>query len=634
MDQLKYRPHIDGIRAIAVVSVLLFHLEYHFIPGGFVGVDVFFVISGYLITRLIYQDTQRGEFSFRRFYMRRIRRLAPALIATLVATFAVAVIFLTPQHFQRFSGALLSSVFSVSNFYFWAESGYFDASAELKPLLHTWSLSVEEQFYLLWPALIFFCRSLSARQLVWIFVALGFASLVAAKLMTAYAPSASFFLMPFRVYEFALGAGLAMLPVADRLRERYKEPLVLIGLLLIVISVVWFDKNTPFPDIYALVPCLGAACLLAGGTARFSGWLLRNPVSVFLGKISYSLYLVHWPIVVLYKHISFEDVVIGKTRIALLIMTLVAAVLLHRYIENRFRQPRSSQAVHRPVLRFAWLALPLVVGLSSLHAYATDGWRGRFDKSVIDAVGDVEAKQLIRRKFIDTPESLSNLPFDADWPVRILVMGDSHATDAFNALHLANPVTARISIRRLEIDDVCLYLFNDGAVSEEPVHVQRRCEVHFNQLKASPRLDDANHVVLSTRWDRRSFEHLPAFITYLESRNNKVTVMGRTAEFRNVPALVLKNGLGAETPKLLAAERDESLDKLNEQLKLLSEELGLGFIDKLPFLCDVQKQHCDVIDTDGRILYTDYGHWTLEGARLFGDRMWKGSHFKALLSEL
>lgn len=628
MEPLNYRPHIDGIRAIAVLSVLLFHLEYRFIPGGYVGVDVFFVISGYLITRLIYKDTQLGQFSFRRFYIRRIRRLGPALLATLVVTFIVAIVFLTPQHLQRFGGALLASVFSVSNLYFWAESGYFDASADLKPLLHTWSLSVEEQFYLLWPALIFFCRSLTARQLLWLFLALGVASLLAAKLMNAHAPSATFFLMPFRVYEFAIGAALAMIPAADTIANRYREPLTLTGIALILYSVLFFDKTTPFPDIYALIPCIGAACLIAGGTASFSGWLLRNPVSVFLGKISYSLYLVHWPVVVLYKHISFEDVVVGKTRIALLLLTFVLAVALNRLIENRFRVASSDSSGKSKYRKIAWIGVPLIVSLASLHAYAIDGWSGRFDKAVINAIGDVDAKQLIRREYIETPQSLSNLPFDENLPVRILVMGDSHATDAFNAMHLANPAPEKVSIRRLEIDDVCLYLFTDGAVSTEPAHVQLRCQQHFEYLQSSTLLDQANRVVLSTRWEISSFEHLPAFVDYLESRDNQVIVMGRTAEFRNVPSLVLKNGLSENIKQLLAQERNGSLDSLNEQLSKLSTALNLVYIDKLPFLCTSPASHCDVIDQNGKILYTDYGHWSMEGAKFFGDRLWSIDRFR------
>ena len=626
-----YEPHIDGVRCIAVLSVLLYHFEYKFIPGGFVGVDVFFVISGFLITRLLLADVKRETFSFRRFYMRRIRRLAPALIATLVASFVVASFFLTPSHFQRFSGASLASLLSFSNFYFWAESGYFDASAELKPLLHTWSLSVEEQFYLVWPALIFFMRGKAAKFIATVFIVLFAVSLAAAWIGNAHIPSATFFLMPFRVYEFSIGALLALMPLARFRGYRWNEIMVALGLVLAYISVTQFNKGTAFPDINALLPCAAAALLIAFGTSPILGLVLRNRLSVFIGKISYSLYLVHWPVVVLYKHASFDDVVVGKTRIALLAMTFALAIALHYLIENRFRTPRPI--VHRGRIRraAAWLAAPLLVVIGSVHAFSTDGWSGRFDREVIAAIGNVDAKQLLRREFIEEADSMSNLPFDEDRLVRLLVMGDSHATDAFNALYLANPMPETVSVRRLEIDDVCLYLFVDDGVTTEPEHVQARCRDHLAHLKASPLLDDATHVVLSTRWEESSFDYMPAFTTYLQSRNNKVIVMGRTGEFKNVPSMVLKAGLNESTAMNLAQDRNTSLDSLNEKLRKLSESLSLAYVDKVPYLCTEDTTQCDVVDADGKILYTDYGHWSMEGARYFGERIWLDGRFVGLL---
>jgi len=625
MNQLKYRPEIDGIRALAVVSVLLFHLEYKFIPGGFVGVDVFFVISGYLITQLIYKDAHANTFSFKRFYTRRIRRLAPALIAVLCATFVVSSVFLTPDHFQRFSGALLSSVFSVSNIFFWMESGYFDASADLKPLLHTWSLSVEEQFYLVWPALIFFCRRQSASVLLGVFVALGVVSLIAAKMLNAQQPDATFFLMPFRVYEFALGAGLAMLPLAGVIQNRWREPACLAGLLLVIYSVLVFDKTTPFPDVYALVPCIGAVLLLAGGGAPVSGWLLRNPLSIWLGKISYSLYLVHWPVVVLYKHITFEDVIVGKTRIALLLITVLAAAVLWLTVENRFRATSGAvQSIAAP-RSGPWFAVPALLIVLAGHAYAFNGWSGRFDPAVIAAIGNIEEKQRIRRQFIENPDSLSNLPFDNDRKLNLLIMGDSHATDVFNALYFNLQNNNSISIRRLEIDDTCLHLFAAQAAPEQSSNAQIRCDTQFTAVQTSELLRAADHIVISTRWETSSLQYLDEFADFLRQDNRELVIMGRTAEFKNVPSLVLKHGLVDDIAQQLSQARFTNLDKLNLALQQQSAELGLPFIDKLPYLCDLANNTCDVIDNQGKVLYTDYGHWSIEGAKYFGQRMLKDS---------
>lgn len=629
-----YEPHIDGIRCIAVLSVLFYHFGFSAIPGGFTGVDVFFVISGFLITRLLLVDVKRENFTFRRFYIRRIRRLAPALITTLVVTFVVAAVFMTPAHFQRFSGASLASLLSVSNIYFWFESGYFDQSGALKPLLHTWSLSVEEQFYLVWPALLFFLRAKTAKFIGMVFVVLFVASLVASKWGTATMPSATFFLMPFRVYEFAIGAMLALIPLANLRGRWWNELLSAVGILLAFISFTQFNKSLAFPDINALLPCVAAALLIAFGTSPVVGWLLRNPFSTFIGRISYSLYLVHWPIVSLYKHISFADVLVGKTRIALIILTFILAIALHYLVENRFRTSNEMPARQRFQRLALWLSLPVLVVVCAAHAYATDGWSGRFDQRVIAAVGDIEAKQLIRREFIEDPDSVSNLAFDEDRPVKVLVIGDSHATDGFNALYLANPMPQSVSVRRLEIDDVCLYLFVPGSVSTESDFVLNRCRKHFDHLQVSSLLDEATHVFISTRWELSSLEFLPAFVKYLQSRNNAMIInMGRTAEFKNVPSLVLKRGLNADTEQLLAQNRDTSLDALNDELRALSESLNVSFVNKLPYLCDLTQAYCDVVDADGKILYTDYGHWSVEGAKLFGQRMWADQNFVKLLVE-
>ena len=628
-----YEPHIDGIRCIAVLSVLFYHFEYKAIPGGFVGVDIFFVISGFLITRLLLADVKRDNFDFRRFYMRRIRRLAPALIATLVLTFIVAGAVLTPAHFQRFSGASLASLFSVSNVYFWSESGYFDAAGGLKPLLHTWSLSVEEQFYMIWPALLFLLRASSAYRIAAVFASLFVLSLAAAWWGSTHIPSAAFFLMPFRVYEFAIGAVLALLPLTRWRGHTWNEIMVAAGLVLAFVGFTQFSKTTAFPDINALLPCSAAALLIAFGTSPILGCLLRNPFSIFIGRISYSLYLVHWPVVVLYKHLTFADVIVGKTRIALLIVTFALAIGLHYLVENRFRSPSPLPLKKRMLRLSLWLIAPLLVVISSVHAFNSDGWSFRFAPDVIAAVGDVSAKQLVRREFIETPESQSNLPFDTMRPVRLLVMGDSHATDAFNALYLANPMPETVSVRRLEIDDVCLYLFVESGTTSEPENVQTRCREHFTHLKSSALLDDATHVVISTRWGTSSFDNLPQFVDYLRSRNNRVIVMGRTGEYKNVPSLVLNNSLTGSTNAILAQARDTSIDGLNTTLRKLSESLGVAYIDKLPYLCNEALSECDVIDTDSKILYTDYGHWSMEGALFFGKRIWHDPEFVALLAE-
>ena len=279
-----------------MLSVLLFHLDVALFSGGFVGVDAFFVISGFLITRLIRDDVAAGKFSFTRFYVRRARRIFPALFLTLAATFVAGYLLFSSQHLMRLGGALVSAVFSVSNFYFWGEAGYFDTAAHLKPLLHTWSLGIEEQFYLLWPAILVFTLLRAPR---WAPVALlfvgGALSLFLSEFFVRW-PSIAFYLLPFRAFEFALGAVLVWLNPHRMKSAIWGELWVAAGLGMLGYSIVSFSGETPFPGLNALIPCVGTALIIYGGESRFLSRLLSNPIAVGIGLISYSLYLVHWPV--------------------------------------------------------------------------------------------------------------------------------------------------------------------------------------------------------------------------------------------------------------------------------------------------------------------------------------------------
>ena len=640
--QLPYRPDIDGLRALAVLSVLVYHFEFDALPGGFVGVDVFFVISGYLITRLIAKECERGRFDFKRFYIRRFFRLAPALIAVLFTTFLVSAVILTPDHLQRFSGALLASLLSISNVYFWNEAGYFDAAGTLKPVLHTWSLSVEEQFYLVWPAVIvLLCsRRRSSLTLPLGIACLSLASLVAAVAMTSRDPSTIFFLMPFRVYEFGLGALLACATVV-RLSAAQREMLCVAGLGMIITSAAVYTEQTPFPGYHALLPCIGTAMVLLGGEAKVAGLLLRNPLSVWTGRLSYSLYLVHWPVLVLYKHISFADVLVGKTRVALMLFTALSSIALYHFVECRFRRVSNNTSRGSSAL---WLVAPLLLCVASAHAFLNQGWTGRFDPTVIAAVGDIQQKQQRRRIYIQGDDAVAGRKFDAGEGTveNVLVVGDSHATDMFNALYLNLQSDPRLTLRMLEIDDQCLYRFSaetDPTVQTPDPADWDRCDGQYTAAIASRQLAAADRIVYSSRWDAESFEHLETFVSHVQSHSDRqrpaeIVVMARTAEFASVPGLVIKHGLNDDTPEVVAQRRNTALDKLNQGLQSRAESLSLHFVEKLPFLCEEGASSCPVLDPDGHLLYTDYGHWTIEGARTFGMKMLSDTETARLLTGL
>ena len=332
-----YRPEVDGLRSVAVLSVLLFHAGFAPFGGGFVGVDVFFVISGYLITQIIQSDCERQRFGLLPFMARRVARLYPALIATLVLVMVAGFVLFDPTQYRTLAASTVAAFFSASNVVFWQVAGYFDTSSELNPLLHTWSLGVEQQFYLVWPLVIYGVWRWRPAVLPWAILLVGMLSLAASQWFTLRDPSANYFLMPFRMFEFAAGGLLPWLERRFMPANRTQEALLATGLLLLMYSVLAFDSTTIFSGINALIPVTGAALCIYAGRARYLGALLRNRVAVFIGLSSYSLYLVHWPLIVFYKFhvyrpLEFQD------KFLLFGLPFLLAYPMYRWVERRYRR--------------------------------------------------------------------------------------------------------------------------------------------------------------------------------------------------------------------------------------------------------------------------------------------------------
>lgn len=330
--KLSYRPDIDGLRAIAVLLVLLFHFNLG-VPGGFIGVDVFFVISGFLITDVIRTSCKSGKYSFYNFYARRLTRLHPALIATVVLALATGYLIMDPGSLAGLASAAKYSVLSLSNILFWKTQGYFDASSAMQPLLHTWSLSVEWQFYMVWPLIVWASLKASDRLLAGVLVVIGVTSLIASQWMLGIDSSAAYFLMPFRGFELAIGA-LLVFTKDIRLQGWQESAAAVLGLAMIVTSAFALDSNSPFPGVAALAPCIGAALCIQFGKSS-AGALLRSSAMVRIGLISYSVYLVHWPILVFAKYYLYRDLTTAES-VGLMALSLVVGHVIYSIIERPF----------------------------------------------------------------------------------------------------------------------------------------------------------------------------------------------------------------------------------------------------------------------------------------------------------
>ena len=352
---MEYRREIDGLRALAVLPVILFHAGIPGFSGGFVGVDVFFVISGYLITSIILADLAAGQFTLAGFYERRARRILPALFLVMALSLPLAWFWLAPSDLQDFGKSLISVALYGSNFYFWQQSGYFDTAAELKPMLHTWSLAVEEQYYLLFPALLLFAWRRCRPHLASLLGALAILSLIWAESRNVRYPASTFFLLPSRGWELIAGALAAIHGPA--LRDRFapgawmEQVASFSGLLLILFAVMGFSQETPFPGLYALVPVAGAVAILLFATHHtvIGRWLGSRPL-VAIGLLSYSAYLWHQPVFAFARHASPQT--LGKPVLAgLALLSFGMAFLSWRFVERPFRT--RSFASRRQVFTFA-----------------------------------------------------------------------------------------------------------------------------------------------------------------------------------------------------------------------------------------------------------------------------------------
>ncbi|MFC1536911.1 acyltransferase family protein [Pseudomonadota bacterium] len=444
INEMKYRAEIDGLRAVAVMPVILFHAGFEHFSGGFIGVDVFFVISGYLITTIILSEMEQGTFSLVNFYDRRARRILPALFLIMFVSLFFSWIWLMPSDMKDFSQSLVAvSTFS-SNILFWRETGYWAPVNELKPLLHTWSLAVEEQYYVLFPLFMMLMWRFRKRWILSTFMVITAISLVVSQWGAYYSPQANFFLLPTRGWELAIGASIAFYflhrkqPIRTLLSHHsVDEVLGMAGLLMIGYAVYAFDESVPFPSVYALIPTIGTALIILFSSPQtLVGRLLGTKLLVGIGLISYSAYLWHYPLFAFARHSSL-------TKPDDLIFTVLAALsfplayLSWKYVERPFRK---KGGVSRKSI-FAFSATGSVVFIAiGMAGYMTDGFDNRSTKSNL-TLQSIEEKWKVNHGLSKSCEgsfTLSPNCRTSEEP-EILVWGDSYAMHLVQGILASNP---------------------------------------------------------------------------------------------------------------------------------------------------------------------------------------------------
>ena len=631
---LNYRADIDGLRAVAVLSVLAYHIKYSAVPGGYVGVDVFFVISGYLISSIVFREIAEGRFSVQAFYQRRIRRIFPALFGMLLFFSAMAGTFLLPGPLANYGKSMLAATTSTSNFYFWRHSSYFDTPLS-QPLLHTWSLAVEEQFYIVFPLFLVVVRRFFPQRLKASVVFFFAVSLAGSVLVVRLDETTAFYMPWTRAWELLLGTMLS-LGMFPRLRAAWqRNAATAAGLGMILYACAAFTDETTFPGANALWPCVGAALIIGAGEWGGSvvGTVLGWRPAAFVGLISYSLYLWHWPVIFLHSMgllLSMGQVVPARWAGYVLphqfdmameiVVSMGLAVLSWRFIEQPFRIGRLRLS-GRALFAAAGAVLGVAIAFS-LAVMAGNGFPGRFSPraaelgSYLDRKGEDEAMR-VGRCFISPPVSRF-----ADYDQGLclhreagkktyLMIGDSHSAALWTGLRKAMP-----EVNLLQANSIgCPGVVHSTGL---PDCVKLVNFVFESYLPAHP----VDGLLLQGRWTEKDIKAIGATVEWARAHGVPLVVIGPAPEYDAPLALLLAYEVEWNRPGLAQQHRRPDVAVMDAEMRGLAEGVW-----KVPYVSLYQAicpgGECEeYADRAGRVpLQYDGDHLTAAGSALVGARV-------------
>lgn len=638
IDRFRYRPEVDGLRAVAVLAVVLYHAGFG-CSGGYVGVDVFFVISGFLITSLIWTDLESERFTFGHFWERRARRIAPALIVVTIATLAAGWFILLPSDFQSLGRASASQAVFAANIYYWQSANYFANSVVEMPLLHTWSLAVEEQFYLVVPLLlwgIFRSASLRTRTAVVSVLAVGcILSCAMSVYGVAWDSMFTFYWLPTRAWELLLGSLIAFLPASSLLQHHrsLRELLAAFGLALIFVPIFTYKATTPFPGLAALPPCLGAALLIwvnsriDGGAPTAMGRLLSIRPLVFLGLISYSLYLWHWPFLAFSHYVALAPLSLS-CRVLMVALGFLCAVLSWKYVETPFRNRRLGTS-RKTMFAFAGGGLATVLGFGLL-CMARQGFPERLSpeaRRIIDASVKFEFGRFLNAEDIRSGRLIPIGTKDSSRRPAVLVWGDSHAMVAIPAMDdlLRERGLTGLAVTRTGTPPV-LGWSDFGS----PQRIAG--DVDYNDSVLSYINDrHIRNVILIAYWHRYTVNSgnrsgSKSFLTSLSATIRQLVAAGSTPwimldvphhPFHVVRAMTSPFYSSADIESHCAKPPVGNEPDAKERAELIAqiETAGGHILDPRPRFLDPTGRHY-VVEANGTALYRDLNHLTTDGAKL------------------
>lgn len=627
MSVQNYRPDIDGLRAVAVTSVLLFHAFPTCLSGGYVGVDIFFVISGYLISSILIKETREGTFSILQFYVRRARRLFPALLVVLTCSLLAGWFAFFPGEWRALGKHTLAGSVFLSNLALWQEAGYFDSSADLKPLLHLWSLAVEEQFYLLWPIVIFATNRGSRTASLKYATAIGITlSLLASAFLTSRNPTLAFYFPLTRFWELLAGAWLATLgskqPTNSALTGWVAHASSMVGLACLLVSMWTFTSSTLFPGYAAALPVVGAALLIqAGPAAAVNRVILSHPFAIKIGLISYPVYLWHWPILA-FARIYFDNKELHPGFLGgLLLLSFILGWATYRHIERPFRSgPARSKAQALREAKWLW------IGLLALGTFGTAIWRHGIPS---------HSEELPIVQKIDQVESDWEAIADQTWvggkPGTVLFVGDSHMqhyaprisevmhTQSQNA-HSVRLITLSgcAPVPGLNRDSVDCAHFTDQAfrAMEDPRVVTVVLAASWKGFSSRPdyyRTDDPQkqHLAPLADTSRWVLDNWSDRLRALRLAGKHIVVVLSSPRGPLVePRHLVDRGLWHWTPVTQNWRNYDALKSVvldvDRRVATVAQQVGAEVVDPFTEFC--HNEHCDISTPDGKPIFMDDSH--------------------------
>lgn len=628
MSNITYRADIDGLRAIAVLSVLFTHLGINSFSGGFVGVDIFFVISGYLITTIIVKQIKSNNFSILSFYDKRIRRIFPALFVVIVFTIFLSYVLLLPDDFKNFGQSIVATSIFSSNVLFWMESGYFSSASEFKPLLHTWSLGVEEQFYVFFPLLLLFLYKYFFKYLKAIIVVIAVFSFLLSIYGIFNAPAATFYLIPTRAWELMIGSILALNMIPKNNNSNINNFFALLGITMIILSIFTYDKSIVFPGYNALFPTIGAFLIIFSYHEKnIISKLLSIKPMVFIGLISYSLYLWHWPIIVFYKYYKGESLNYFET-IVILLLSIIMAYLTSKYIENPFR---NKNFISRKKVFLFYILLSTSIIFIGLFINYSKGMKVRIPENIKDKLilnekaktdWDYPYECDNYRKDINRIQDVNMCKIENSKDKKVFIWGDSHAEMYY-------------TIFKNEKKKDYIFATSGGCLPvrgfnriESGYYCDNFNETIFNHIIKS----NYETVIISSRWDyignklnhtkgkskvaiKNLYKKLENDIIKIKNSGKKVVIVLPLPRYKNSPPIIMQKRLWFKNSEKFEIERDSEkiVKEIKNQLIDISVNTNSKIIDHEKILC--KNDNC-IYELNDVSIYKDSIHLTSQGAYL------------------